>query len=77
MSPRPSPRVPKSQDPIHASQCPRPLVPVPVLYTAVSNAFSQFYLFPRPVKIRCIWRLAGPDAGAAANVARPDGPEFG
>ena len=34
MSPRPSPRVPKSQVPTHASQCPRPLVPVPLLYTA-------------------------------------------
>ena len=33
MSPRPSPRVPKSQVPTHASQCPRPLVPVPVLHT--------------------------------------------
>ena len=43
----------------------------------VSNAFSQFYLFPFPVKVRSIWRLAGPEAGAAANVARPDGPAFG
>ena len=34
MSPRPFPRVPKSQVPTHASQCPRPLVPVPLLYTA-------------------------------------------
>ena len=34
MSPRPSPRVPRSQVPTHASQCPRPLVPVPLLYTA-------------------------------------------
>ena len=34
MSPRPSPRVPKSQVPTHASQCPHPLVPVPLLYTA-------------------------------------------
>ena len=30
-------RVPKSQVLTHASQCPRPLVPVPVLYTAVNR----------------------------------------
>ena len=30
----PSSRVPKSQVPTHASRCPRPLVPVPLLYTA-------------------------------------------
>ena len=39
MSPRPSPRVPKSQVPTHASQCPRPLVPVPLLYTAQESDF--------------------------------------
>ena len=43
----------------------------------VSNAFSEFCLFPFPVKMRSIWRLAGPEAGVAANVARPDGPAFG
>ena len=32
MSPSPLSRVPKSQVPTHASQCPCPLVPVPVLY---------------------------------------------
>ena len=30
----PHPRVPTSQDPTHASRCPRPLVPVPLLYVA-------------------------------------------
>ena len=34
MSTSPSSRVPKSQVPTHASRCPRPLVPVPLLYTA-------------------------------------------
>ena len=34
MSSSPSSRVPKSQVPTHASRCPRPLVPVPLLYTA-------------------------------------------
>ena len=35
MSLSPSSRVPKSQVPTHASRCPRPLVPVPLLYTAL------------------------------------------
>ena len=35
MSSSPSSCVPKSQVPTHASRCPRPLVPVPLLYTAV------------------------------------------
>ena len=35
MSPSPSSRVPESQVPTHTSQCPRLLVPVPVLYTAM------------------------------------------
>ena len=34
MSSSPSSRVPKSQVPTHASRCPHPLVPVPLLYTA-------------------------------------------
>ena len=34
MSSRPPSRVPKSQVPTHASRCPRPPVPVPLLYTA-------------------------------------------
>ena len=34
MSSSPSSRVPTSQVPTHASRCPRPLVPVPLLYTA-------------------------------------------
>ena len=38
MSSSPSSRVPKSQVPTHASRCPRPLVPVPLLYTAQTNA---------------------------------------
>ena len=35
MSSSPSSRVPTSQVPTHASRCPRPLVPVPLLYTAI------------------------------------------
>ena len=34
MSSSPASRVPKSQVPTHPSRCPRPLVPVPLLYTA-------------------------------------------
>ena len=30
----PSSRIPNSQVPTHASQCPRPVFPVPLLYTA-------------------------------------------
>ena len=37
MSSSPSSGVPKSQVPTHASLCPRPLVPVPLLYTADSG----------------------------------------
>ena len=37
MSSSPSSRVPKSQVPTHESRCPRPLVRVPLLYTAESN----------------------------------------
>ena len=43
MSSSPSSRVPKSQVPTHASRCPRPLVPVPLLYAAslaVSGSFA-------------------------------------
>ena len=36
MSSSPSSRVTKSQVPTHASRCPRPLVPVPLLYTAAN-----------------------------------------
>ena len=40
----PSSRVPKSQVPTHASRCPRPLVPVPLLYTAsIFLGRSRFY----------------------------------
>ena len=39
MSSSPSSRVPNSQVPTHASLCPRPLVPVPLLYTA--EIFAQ------------------------------------
>ena len=40
MSSSPSSRVPKSQVPTHASRCPRPLVPVPLLYTAYMGNLS-------------------------------------
>ena len=45
MSSSPSSRVPKSQVPTHASRCPRPLVPVPLLYTALLATRSVFHLF--------------------------------
>ena len=35
-----SSRVPKSQVPTHSSRCPRPLVPVPLLYTAHNEYIS-------------------------------------
>ena len=38
-SPSSSSRVPKSQVPTHASRCPRPLVLVPLLYTAEKPVF--------------------------------------
>ena len=41
MSSSPSSRVPKSQVPTHASRCPRPLVPVPLLYTATTISSSR------------------------------------
>ena len=41
MSASPSSRVPRSQVPTHASRCPRPLVPIPLLYTAY-----KCYSFP-------------------------------
>ena len=41
MSSSPSSRVPKSQVPTHASRCPRPLVPVPLLYTAVVSSHKS------------------------------------
>ena len=42
MSSSPSSRVPTSQVPTHASRCPRPLVPVPLLYTALELCTSPF-----------------------------------
>ena len=39
MSSSPSSRVPKSQVPTHASRCPSPLVPVPLLYTTEMSWF--------------------------------------
>ena len=42
MSSSPSSRVPKSQVPTHASRCPRPLVPVPLLYTAAKCLISAY-----------------------------------
>ena len=44
MSSSPSSRVPKSQVPTHASRCPCPLVPVPLLYTAQQpkNYFNPY-----------------------------------
>ena len=41
MSSSPSSRVPTSQVPSHASRCPRPLVPVPLLYTARAKAATR------------------------------------
>ena len=41
MSSSPSSRVPTSQVPTHASRCPRPLVPVPLLYTALELRTSR------------------------------------
>ena len=41
MSSSPSSRVPKSQVPTHASRRPRPLVPVPLLYTACPILMSR------------------------------------
>ena len=42
----PSSRVPKSQVPTHASRCPRPLVPVPLLYTAYKSCYYLFIPLP-------------------------------
>ena len=39
MSLSPASRVPKSQVPTHASRCPRPLVLVPILYTAAKSIY--------------------------------------
>ena len=44
MSSSPSSRVPKSEVPTHASRCPRPLVPVPLLYTAGSHSLNMYFL---------------------------------
>ena len=53
MSSSPSSRVPKSQVPTHASRCPRPLVPVPILYTApLSCNFCTSVFSPGVV---CFW----------------------
>ena len=41
MSSSPSSRVPKSQVPTHASRCPRPLVPVPLLYTTQAKGSKK------------------------------------
>ena len=45
MSSSPSSRVPKSQVPTHESRCPRPLVCVPLLYTAGIIDVINFCLF--------------------------------
>ena len=45
MSSSPSSRVPTSQVPIHASRCPRPLVSVPLLYTANLRSMSHYWFF--------------------------------
>ena len=42
MSSSPPSRVPKSQVPTHASRCPCPLVPVPLLYTAHRERFGDW-----------------------------------
>ena len=44
MSSSPSSRVPKSQVPTHASRCPRPPVPVPLLYTAPFSFCTSVFL---------------------------------
>ena len=44
MSSSPSSGVPTSQDPTHASRCPRPLVPVPLLYAAIQARHISLYL---------------------------------
>ena len=45
MSSSPSSRVPKSQVPTHASRCPRPLVPVSLLYTASYVELCEALIF--------------------------------
>ena len=56
MSSSPSSRVPKSQVPKQASRRPRPLVPVPLLYTAhlMSEYSSKLFCYTSPV---LFWRL--------------------
>ena len=49
MSSSPSSRVLKSQVPTHASRCPRPLVLVPLLYTAVKSPLSDYLLSEHPI----------------------------
>ena len=49
MSSSPSSRVLKSQVPTHASRCPRPLVLVPLLYTAVKPPLSDYLLSEHPI----------------------------
>ena len=44
MSSSPSSCISKSQVPTHASRCPRPLVPVPLLYTAGSHSLNIYFL---------------------------------
>ena len=45
LRPRPTrPRIPTSQVPTHAYRCPRPLVPVPLLYTAKTYRLSAMIL---------------------------------
>ena len=51
MSSSPSSCISKSQVPTHASQCPRPLVPVPLLYTARSHSLNMYFLKKRMIKI--------------------------
>jgi len=54
MSSGPSSRVPRSQVPTHASRCPRPLVPVPLLYTAT---LSWHFTYRKLNSHGCIYRL--------------------
>ena len=50
MSSSPSSRVPKSEVPTHSSRCPRPLVPIPLLYTAIFDRKSTHFVYHSLIK---------------------------
>ena len=66
MSSSPSSRVPKSQVPTHASRSPRPLVPVPLLYTAPlsCNFCTSVFLTASHMSFRILFSLFTPIASA-------------